>query len=87
MEKTSHHPGDYDEAERGVAAESGFGDTEKRVSKNHNDHLDSFLQRCEKRNVELNEEKIKFWCGGTLLWTFGYSRWFENRFSQDSSNC
>jgi len=38
----------------------GFGDTEYGASKNHNDPLHTFPQRCDGKNLKLNKEKLKF---------------------------
>jgi len=38
----------------------GFGDSEEGGSKNHDDNLHEFLQRCDEKNLKLNKEKLKF---------------------------
>ena len=37
----------------------GFGETLEQASRNHDDHLEGFLQRCDKKNLKLNDKKIK----------------------------
>ena len=37
----------------------GFGETLEQATRNHDDHLESFLQRCEEKNLKLNDKKIK----------------------------
>ena len=36
----------------------GFGDNVEQATKNHDEHLLAFIQRCEERNVVLNAEKL-----------------------------
>lgn len=33
----------------------GFGETLEQMSCNHDDHLRGFLQRCDEKNLKLNE--------------------------------
>ena len=37
----------------------GFGATLEQATRNHDDHLEAFLQRCDEKNLKLNDTKIK----------------------------
>ena len=37
----------------------GVGETLEQATRNHDDHLEAFLQRCGERNLKLNETKFK----------------------------
>ena len=39
----------------------GFGDNVEQATKNHDEHLLAFIQRCEERNIVLNAEKLCLW--------------------------
>ena len=37
----------------------GFGETLEQATHNHDDHLEAFLQRCDEKNLKLNDTKFK----------------------------
>lgn len=37
----------------------GFGETLEQANHDHDDHLEVFLQRCDEKNLKLNDKKIK----------------------------
>ena len=37
----------------------GFGETLEQANRNHDDHLEVFLQRCDEKNLKLNVKKLK----------------------------
>ena len=52
----------------------GFGETLEQATRNHDDHLELFLQHCDEKNIKLNDTKIKL-PRSTIHWPHSSCRW------------